>query len=263
MSIPKGDNELPHVTLRTAIKGEQTMKQHMLVCFVTGLILAFASVGMTGQNPGTGIQNTSHDLRRDGGGAYIGSGSAASQERICNYCHTPHNKMTPEEAAAAGITRYPIWTQASTTVTLFQTYTRVSDSIGQPGSVSRICLSCHDGSVAGNVYGYVPPVTIWNVKESQATDKVRIRLTYTDNRSFHHPIGLDYNDVEQKDDEINPANSVLRGENKHGMTIGDLLWDGKVECTSCHDVHNSNNEGSKFTWVADYRSNFCLTCHNK
>jgi predicted CXXCH cytochrome family protein len=239
------------------------MKRYMLVCFVTGLILAFASDAMTGQNPGTGIQNTSHDLRRDGGSAYIGMEASATQERICNYCHTPHNNMTPAEAAAAGTTRYPIWSHASTTITLFQTYTRVSDSIGQPGSVSSICLSCHDGSVAGNVYGHVLPTTIWEVSKKEAADKTRIRLSYTDYRSHHHPIGLDYNAVEEKDDEFNPATSVLLGENKHGMTIGDLLWNGRVECTPCHDVHNSNNEGGKFTWVADYRSNFCLTCHNK
>jgi len=239
------------------------MKRHLLVCFVIGLVLAFASVAMTGQKPGTGIQNTSHDLRRDGGDFHMGLGTIALQERICNYCHTPHNKMTPTEEAMAGITRYPIWSQASTTTTLFQTYTRGSDSIGQPGSVSRICLSCHDGLVAGNVYGYVPSVTIWNVSQSEAPEKTRIRLSYPDYRSYHHPIGLDYHDVEEKDDEINPATAALRGANKLGMTIGDLLWNGRMECTSCHDVHNNNNEGSKLTWVADYRSNFCLTCHKK
>jgi predicted CXXCH cytochrome family protein len=239
------------------------MKRHILVCFVTGLILAFASVAMTGQNPGTGIQNTSHDLRREGGGVTMGMETIAPQERICNYCHTPHNKMTPTEEAAAGITRYPIWSQASTTTTMFQTYTRGSDSSGQPGSVSRICLSCHDGLVAGNVYGSILPVTIFNVSQTMTADKLPIQFSYPDNCSYHHPIGLEYNNIEETGDKINPATSVLRGANKHGMTIGDLLRDGRIECTSCHDVHNSNNEGGKFTWVADYQSNFCLTCHKK
>jgi len=66
-----------------------------------------------------------------------------------------------------------------------------------------------------------------------------------------------------KDDEINPATSDLLGVNAYGMTIGDLLWSGRIECSSCHDVHNTKNEGRKFTWIEDSGSNLCFTCHKK
>jgi predicted CXXCH cytochrome family protein len=46
-------------------------------------------------------------------------------------------------------------------------------------------------------------------------------------------------------------------------TIGDLLWAGQMECTTCHDVHNTKNEGEKFLWASDENSDLCMTCHLK
>ena len=59
-----------------------------------------------------------------------------------------------------------------------------------------------------------------------------------------------------------PTNDLL-GANINGLTIGDLLWNGRMECSTCHDVHNTKNEGIKFTLVKDTQSNFCFTCHMK
>ena len=47
------------------------------------------------------------------------------------------------------------------------------------------------------------------------------------------------------------------------VTISDLLWNGNMECTTCHDVHNTKNTGEKFLWKSDAQSAFCLTCHLK
>ena len=47
------------------------------------------------------------------------------------------------------------------------------------------------------------------------------------------------------------------------LTIGEVLWNGKMECSSCHDVHNTKNSGSKFTWTEDTNSALCLTCQSR
>ena len=247
------------------------MKRCKVLGFIVGMVLTFASVAMTGEDPGSGIQNTCHDLRSGAVGAGTAMEIADPRERICFYCHTPHRAMTPAEAAAPSYAHYPIWSHAAT-IASFQTYSSGTDTIGQPGRVSRVCLSCHDGSVATSVYGYVPPVAIGTESRVRKASGTFSKINDSMNNGLydspvgiphHHPIGFDYNDVVAKDEEIKPATSSLRGANVYGMTIEDLLWSGRLECSSCHDVHNTKNEGSKLTWVEDGLSNLCFTCHNK
>jgi predicted CXXCH cytochrome family protein len=47
------------------------------------------------------------------------------------------------------------------------------------------------------------------------------------------------------------------------MLVNDVLFGGKVECESCHDVHNTQNDGLKLLWVEDTGSNLCFSCHAK
>jgi predicted CXXCH cytochrome family protein len=228
---------------------------------------------MAGVNPGTGIKQTSHDLSSGGVGAAYDAGTAADPtlDRVCIYCHAPHHskKFTDTDA----VSYMPLWNHAVSTISSFETYTNgtdtpnglqhslnAADTMTQPGSVSKLCLSCHDGSVAISTYGFSPSGTTYtgNVMASG-----RIGIGLNGDLKNHHPIGFVYDDVAAKDDEIAPSDSSLLGANVWGLTIGDLMWGGKMECSSCHDVHNTKNEGSKFTWVQDTRSNLCLTCHLK
>jgi predicted CXXCH cytochrome family protein len=47
-----------------------------------------------------------------------------------------------------------------------------------------------------------------------------------------------------------------------GTVNDDLLLGGKMECASCHDVHNSSNL-SKLLVKSNAGSALCLTCHSK
>jgi len=140
-----------------------------------------------------------------------------------------------------------------------------AETIGQPGSVSRLCLSCHDGSIAVNEYGFDP-----GRAESQGTGgdfiAAQFQIGAGGNLVNHHPIGFDYTDVVLKDDEIAPVWTVIStgGGGAHSQTtIGTLLYNNRMECVTCHDVHNSKNDGETFLWVSDQESNFCRTCHLK
>lgn len=251
------------------------MKKSILAGVAIGLVLTFAAIAMAGVNPGTGIKQTSHDLSSGGVGAgYVSAGTADSLDRVCIYCHAPHHALDATTAASNNISYFPLWNHAITTVATYQTYTNGADTptgISHQlnatlsptlGSVSKLCLSCHDGSVAISAYGYAPSSTLGSAAGTKISGSFRIGGGTQDLRN-HHPIGFDYDAVASIDDEINPSSSSLLGANSYGLTISDLLWNGKMECSSCHDVHNTKNEGSKFTWVQDTRSNLCLTCHNK
>ena len=44
-------------------------------------------------------------------------------------------------------------------------------------------------------------------------------------------------------------------------SIKDHLYNDKIECGTCHDVHNINAKGKHFLRVEDRQSALCFTCH--
>jgi len=251
------------------------MKKYV-ICILA--ILLVSTLAIAGMNPGTGIKSTSHDLSKASGRGNTYGVDDGTLDRICIYCHAPHHTIKPEDAAPA-LTYYPLWNHDLSTIATYQMYQNASSilewpnsiqhqlnaTLTQPGSVSKLCLSCHDGSVAVSSYG--------NFNGGISTSKRTGTTKITINPKFgigvggdlrnHHPIGFDYGAVQLADDEIRDPSTVLYGNNPAGLTINDLLFGGKMECASCHDVHNTKNSGSKFTWVQDTGSNLCFSCHAK
>jgi predicted CXXCH cytochrome family protein len=265
-------------------KGEYVMKKFISVFLAIGLVLAISAIAMAGTAPHTGIKQTSHDLSATGG-ASIGYGDSVEQtalysdgslkDRICIYCHAPHNTYPTNDPT---YTYVPLWNHA-TTNSVFTMYSNGIDLPTQvmhqsqamnlavtPGSVSLLCLSCHDGTVATNEYGFAPqdPASRRNGAQKFILSTGRAYIGGGGDLSNHHPIGFDYAQVAADDPEIAPLGDPVAGTYTNGPKfISDLLWNGQVECTSCHDVHNTQNGGDKFTWVQDTNSALCLTCHKK
>jgi predicted CXXCH cytochrome family protein len=272
------------------------MKRYIYASMFVALgILLVASLAMAGLNPGTGIKQTAHDLSSATGRGNdwdAGTNADPALDRICIYCHAPHNTVTVTQAEAAGVDYFPLWnhdfsTQAAPVGDGYTPYTNTlpaPDSVipnsiqhqlnadfgsgvapdGQPGGVSKLCLSCHDGSVAISSYGHFNPTSSSHTGSIFADTGPRpIGIGLNGDLSNHHPIGFDYKAVQLADDEIRDASSTLMGDNPYGLTINDLLWQDRIECTSCHDVHNTKNTGLKFLWVEDSGSNLCFSCHAK
>ncbi|HYA87953.1 MAG TPA: cytochrome c3 family protein [Nitrospirota bacterium] len=250
------------------------MKRSILVVLTIGVFLTLGTVAMAGLSPGSGIKGTAHDMSSSGLGAAYGN-DVGGLDRICIYCHTPHH-------ANSNITDYsPLWNHNYSMVTSYQTYTNTTTGdvpglvgmqlnavLGQPGSVSKLCLGCHDGSVAVAAYGNfvsVNPTSHGNSGANLQNTPYQIGAYGAPgalgNLQNHHPIGFNYKWVATLDDEIAMPDNAL--PNGTGMLISDVLWGGNMECSSCHDVHNTRNTGSKFTWVEDTQSALCLTCHIK
>jgi predicted CXXCH cytochrome family protein len=262
------------------------MRRHTATAwlFAAALLVAAAPAG-AGVNPGTGILHTSHDLSSatGKGGLYnAGVNADPTLDRVCIYCHAPHHTITTAEAAAQDITYYPLWNHDITTTPSWTPYQntdpanpvipdnvqhQLNAELGDPGSISRLCLSCHDASVTVSSYGNFDS----GAASSKHTGTVPITATLSGrfgigvggNLQNHHPIGFDYASVALADDEIKDPTSTLLGNNPYGLTVNDLLWGGSMECTSCHDVHNTKNTGAKFLWVEDTNSALCFSCHKK
>ena len=74
------------------------------------------------------------------------SGNSWSGGQICVVCHTPHSGDTSGDA--------PLWNHETTTAT-FTMYSSstMNATASSPGGRSKLCLSCHDGTVALDSFG--------------------------------------------------------------------------------------------------------------
>jgi len=243
----------------------------LTLCLVIGMSLITSMAFAAG---GSGIKGTAHDLSATGAGKDYGDTNEQSigLDRICIYCHAPHNTVKPGDAA--GIGYIPLWNHEVTS----QVYAMYSNGTNdpsdpnhvskaqellvgknRPGGVSRLCLSCHDGTVSTNAYGFYAASSKHTGADASVVGTM-YEIGGSNNLANHHPIGFNYDAVQVTDDEIAVKTTVMAP----GVRIADLLWVGNMECTTCHDVHNTKNPGAeKFLWKSDAGSEFCMTCHLK
>lgn len=180
------------------------------------------------------IKNSDHDF----------SGSGWSGGQICLPCHTPHN-------ANVTVSGTPLWNHAVTTAT-YTAYASatISATMGQPSASSKLCLSCHDGTVAIDSYG-----------NSTGTTKLTGGANLGSDLKKHHPISFTY-DAALATLDGGLFNPTSTNSGLGGTITNDLLLAGSMECASCHDVHNGAGI-SKLLRKSNQGSALCLTCHNK
>jgi predicted CXXCH cytochrome family protein len=200
----------------------------------TALITAVLCVSVASRSDAD-IANSAHDF----------TGNLWSGGQICNPCHTPHRAVTT-------VSNAPLWNHALTSMSNYTLYSSatLNATPGQPDGISKLCLSCHDGTIAIDSFG-------GNTGTSFIGGNLRIG---TDLRG-NHPISITYDTaLAAEDTALNDPSGAASGV---GSTIDqDLLFAGKLECASCHDVHNSGGHESLLR-IANEGSRLCLTCHNK
>lgn len=256
------------------------MKKRLIVASMTlGILALVGTVAYAGTTPGSGIYDTVHDLSGARGDNY---GGADHQDRVCIWCHAPHHTLDLSDAPTYDY--LPLWNHEVSTYASFDTYNagdgQPDDDAGhyststdllstgdQPGSVSRLCLSCHDGTVAVNAYGTAADARTTS-RGAGDTDIQDVGLNYRigagGSLANHHPIGFDYDTVADVDDEIADVDTLIGAQDaSNWQQIGDLLYGGQMECVTCHDVHNTKNKGETLLWESDVHSAFCCTCHLK
>ena len=261
------------------------MKKILVValCVAMGVFTAANVFGFAGTFiPGNGINGTVHDIPT----LYPAGGTETSGlNRICIYCHAPHNTYKLAGTGVGGGVELgaaydylPLWNH---TVSLndpssFSMYnagpgapttghaaTQAASTGMVPGSESMLCLSCHDGSVAVNSYG----TSAWQPATSVSSGGGAINDSYSIGKDAylgnHHPVGFVYDDVQAGDTEIRLSTTNMANYNGTITTIADHLYGTRVECGTCHSVHNKNNTGERLLWRSDTASHLCLTCHDK
>jgi predicted CXXCH cytochrome family protein len=153
----------------------------------------------------------------------------------------------------------PLWNHQTTGIASYTLYSSPTFNgavtITNPGASSKLCLSCHDGTVALENFGGTTTGT------SYISAANKVGGATGNNLSTEHPISFDYTDaLAVLDKGLNTPSTTNSGL---GGTIStDLLFAGKMECASCHDVHNNYNV-SHLLKVSNTNSQLCLLCHKK
>jgi predicted CXXCH cytochrome family protein len=147
---------------------------------------------------------------------------------LCLPCHTPH--MT--RAATPALDGEP---SATDSIHPYQS-TQVELS-----SASLMCLSCHDGVVARDVYSRAHSTAL-SAQLGAST------LGVSPLRS--HPVGVRYPAGERN---YRPAAAVT-GDGRI------QLPGGRLQCTTCHDPHNAAGVPGMLV-KSNRRSDLCLSCH--
>jgi len=184
----------------------------------------------------------------------------------CVFCHTPHGG-----SPTAGV---PLWNRRNdvTTFTPYSSRTLDTQCPATPSPYSLACLSCHDGvNITGAMNskhdlvvgpgGSSPDQTSWpdcaRCHPEYWTGGPAITWIGTDLRN-DHPISMTYPTPAQDPDFVTPPDMVKGW----GTQAGDIkLFDGKVECPSCHNVHNPTIR--PFLRKSNAADALCKTCHVK
>ena len=203
--------------------------RHLRIAIVVGL----AALGVpAGAGAVVDIFSTKHNLSVSGPGDI----KALSETRVCVFCHTPHN-ATPQT---------PLWNRELKPVN-YVTYSSstLTATIPQPTGPTRLCLSCHDGTVALGQVLSVPG----GIAMTMELPNTRTTFIGT-NLANDHPVSFSYQDS-LPNNELAPAFPADLARYANDF----------IHCTTCHDPHD--NTYGKFL-VADNRySGLCVRCHRK
>ncbi|MDT8316472.1 MAG: hypothetical protein RQ824_00585 [bacterium] len=248
-------------------KTEYAKRSYGLLWIIAGVLIVVGSARPALAVKVIDVSATKHNL---GSGTPVTSNWYSTDEsEVCVFCHTPHN----------AISNYPLWNQYSTTMS-FTVYSSGTLTAGvyatgllPANSMSRLCLSCHEGTIAinalanpGSTVGR--PAMAGGISGDQFSDVLPAGAGayLSSDLSAMHPIGFDYNLSDAGDPEIN---DITTGPLAQGLKfIKGAGGEDFLECVTCHDPHvNGEATGDPdykfFLRIPNKSSALCLACHNK
>ncbi len=215
---------------------------------------------------------------------YSNATSSGGTDQVCVFCHTPHGASLKDlNGSDLGNASWKpaLWNRKIPRGSTYTGYTSATSSSldaatiqagfnGQPGGSSKLCLSCHDGTLA------IGSVNVWNGSQFNVTSEV-IQMTgtkgsndktfpvgpYGESTGFTRDLGVDLSNDHPISVTYNSALANLDGElrvldnnQKYPATTGTVIGvkssgykpklpleptgaggAGQVQCATCHDPH--------------------------
>jgi hypothetical protein len=235
------------------------------------------------------VIDSKHNLSATGPGPV----KAVSETQVCVFCHTPHGG---DQTAGA-----PLWNRLLSTVTYtpyLSSSTDADQPPGQPGASSKVCLSCHDGTLAigvvGNLNSRKANIAMEGTTNGKMPDGTIPGTGFTSNLgidlSYDHPISFIYsatlptavsnvvvNDGELRPPPVTDGSDTIVGNRGFGVKPTFPLEDDQMQCPTCHDPHLSTSNSPKFLrglllqqttsptggLFSPTKDLMCLACHDK
>lgn len=217
------------------------------------------------------LQGSKHDLTgfNERAGVEAMTGLVFNDYRDpCIYCHVP---SSVQGATSPGGAQIKDWNRYfSSDAEVYQSPS-LRAKVKNLGPESLICLSCHDGSMAVDMVISKPGD--WSAKDEAGLHMKLDRggglerctqchdgstahrmdiVVIGKNLMDDHPVGVDYPGAFDSADFHPPGSG---GQFNNGIR----LFRNRVECATCHDVHNPDI----VPFLRVEPKYLCVTCHNK
>jgi hypothetical protein len=225
------------------------------------VVVVITAMGWAQNNaPKSAIIGSPHDFTNDTWSATSGGTAAAITTNTCFFCHIIHKTNTNSKGVATGESLAPgymLWNHQLSSVSSYGVYTSdtfqsvltksgvsaptdlgSSNNLTSP-TVSNLCLSCHDGTIAiGSFYesGFGLPAngSYWNNGHGNGLDM------YTgmqiDNLAKSHPVNFVYNASLATAAQLTTPAGLNSVDGSGAVPLYGNA--GYLECTTCHDPHN-------------------------
>lgn len=201
------------------------------------LLLPLVLLGLAGPVCGDSVLDSKHNLSVSGPGTI----KAVAEREVCIFCHAPHR---------AGTER-PLWNHRMSSATYVPYQSPSMDAtVGQPTGASKLCLSCHDGTVAiGMVNSRPQPIPM----EGDVTYMPSGPNNLGTDLSQHHPVSFTYDAaLAAKDGHLRDPSSLTQEVR--------LDHNNQMQCTACHDPHD--DQYGKFLVLPSSGTELCTACHD-
>jgi predicted CXXCH cytochrome family protein len=178
------------------------------------------------------VVHSPHNMSVSGPGAY----KSPVIVQVCVFCHAPHNAQP----------QAPLWNRLDSGQTYIQYSSSTLNALpGQPEGSSRLCLACHDGTIALEQMANLPA----QAKGKGSTARLQGRSDLGTDLADDHPISFVYDASLQ----------VKSGELAHPSSVPLPLEEGMVRCGTCHDPHDSTLD--PFLRLTSADGQLCTSCH--
>jgi predicted CXXCH cytochrome family protein len=207
--------------------------------FILIFVCIFILVLLKMDTFGGSIFDTKHNLSVTGPGPI----KAVTEDEVCIFCHTPHKK-------GMGIPYR--WNRSETTVSYIPYgSSTLYATVGQPTGASKLCLSCHDGTIAlGALISEPTEIQFVGGIRFMPEGPTKLGTDLSDD----HPVSFVYDSLL----------AISNGELADPSTLPPQIKldkDKQLQCTACHDPHNDIN--GKFLVMLNINSDLCTACHQK
>jgi len=193
------------------------------------------------------VRDTAHNLSVSG----PSSVKAVSETRVCVFCHTTHNASF----------QAPLWNRENPGGSYQMYWSETMDAYGssaeapQPNGSSKLCLSCHDGTIAlGSTVSSGRIEMRGGITTMPSTSEANLGRDL----SGDHPVSFAVTDHLVTTNNAKGDVSLRSVSEMRNHPLARLDGEDRIQCTTCHDPHR--DPYGNFLLTAK-PGELCIACH--